>query len=155
MSANNYIAPIYARADNKAIMVDPITNQMLPDSTIKGSDNGGFVKPLTRTAVTPITAATATTYPKNGILNLTHSSAQAVTLSSPIAGLDDGKELLIVSSTAQAHTVTYTPGFGGAGASRDVATFAVIGDYLRLIAINGIWFNVGSSAVFTTTAAIA
>lgn len=155
MSAANYLAPVYAKGVNKSIEVNAITGQLVADQTIVGSLNNGFVKPIIRTAVTPITNATTPAYPKNGVLVLTHSSAQAITLTSPIAGVDDGKELLIVSSTAQAHTVTYTGGFGGAGASRDVATFAVIGDYLRLVAVNGVWFNVGSSATFTTTAAIA
>jgi hypothetical protein len=40
-----------------------------------------------------------------------------ITIAAPTAGADDGKELVIVSTTAFAHTVTNTsPGFNNNGA---------------------------------------
>jgi hypothetical protein len=38
-------------------------------------------------------------------------------------------------------TVTYTAGFGGAGASADVATYGgAISDCMSIIALNGVWY---------------
>jgi hypothetical protein len=73
-----------------------------------------------------------------------------LTLAAPTAGGtgvgDDGKELLILSTTAFAHTVTNSsPGFNNAGSGGDVGTFsAAVGNYLRLIAYNGVWYVVGN-----------
>lgn len=68
-------------------------------------------------------------------------AADAATLAAPTAGSDDGKQLVVVAGTAQAHTVTQTtPGFNGAGAGGDVATFGgAIGDCMTLVAYNGNW----------------
>ena len=142
------MAPVYAKSDNKGgLRFDPITGQMPADLLVIGAPNNGLVRPVVRTNVTPISVA-ATNYsliPLNGILSLYLAGAQAITLTSPVAGVDDGKTLLIISETAQAHTVTYTGGFGGAGSTKDVATFAAIGDYLRIVAINGKWFVEGTN----------
>lgn len=147
MSAN-FLAPVYAKSDNKAqFRIDPITGQMPADLLVIGAPNNGIVRPIVRTNVTPISNA-ASNYsliPLNGVLSLYLAGVQAITLTDPKVGIDDGKTLLIISETAQAHTVTYTGGFGGAGASKDVATFAAIGDYLRIIAINGKWYVEGTN----------
>lgn len=72
---------------------------------------------------------------------ITKATAAVMTLAAPAAGVDDGKIIRIVSTTAAAHTVTNTsPGFNGAGGSGDVATFgATIGNNLQLLAYNGVW----------------
>lgn len=137
------LAPVYAKSDNKAtVRVDPITGQMPADQLIIGSNNNGLVRPVTRSNAATIANALL---PKNGILSLYLAGVQAITLASPIAVVDDGKTMLIISETAQAHTVTYSGGFGGAGTGKDVATFAAIGDYLRIVAINGKWYVEGTN----------
>ncbi len=54
--------------------------------------------------------AGAITQLQGGIASLEGTSARAMTLASPSVN-DDGAVLHIVANTAQAHTVTYTPGF--------------------------------------------
>ena len=78
---------------------------------------------------------------KNGTAMIGSGGALAMTLARPLAGEDDGKELVITAITAFAHTVTNTtPGFNKAGAAGDVATFGgAIGDSMRIIAANGVW----------------
>jgi hypothetical protein len=88
---------------------------------------------------------------KGGVVFITKGSAAALTLAAPTAGDpgaggDDGKELIIVSTTAFAHTVTVaTAGFNDLGAAGDVCTFtAAKGNGIRLIAYGGDWWVVGN-----------
>lgn len=84
----------------------------------------------------------------NGLVILNKAGAIAATLASPAATTDDGKLLVIVSITAQAHTVTLTAGFNGGGASKDVATFGgAIGDGLVLVAYQGKWYILTSTNI--------
>jgi hypothetical protein len=90
--------------------------------------------PLTN-VVEAMTADNAITI-KQGMVTLDKSS-----LANPIATTDDYKRLTIVSLTAQAHKITVTGGYGGAGTGEDVATFtAAIGACLDLIAFQGLWY---------------
>jgi hypothetical protein len=67
------------------------------------------------------------------------SGALALTLASPSAAID-GVEVDIISTTAAAHTVTYTAGFKDDTTASDVATFtAAIGTTLQLVASGGKW----------------
>ncbi len=90
---------------------------------------------------------------KHGIVLLNKSSAIAATIANPIVGTDDYKRLLIVSVTAQTHTVTSAEGFGNPTADcikegEDVATYAgAIGDALSLIAFNGAWYIQGKHGI--------
>jgi hypothetical protein len=86
---------------------------------------------------------------KSGVVLITKGSACVITIAAPTAGADDGKELVIVSTTAFAHTVTNTsPGFNNNGASSDVGTFgAAKGNGLSLIAYNGAWYVIGNIGV--------
>lgn len=83
---------------------------------------------------------------KSGTVFLTKGSAAAITLAAPTATVDDGKRLLIVSTTAQAHTVTQTtPGINNGSTASDVGTFgAAIGNSIELVAYQGAWFTVGT-----------
>jgi len=89
---------------------------------------------------------TVTAYAANGALAIAHGTAKltkagvnAMTLASPVAA-DEGIRMLITAQTANAHTVTYTAGFNGAGAAGDVATFGgAIGDCMEIVAINLVW----------------
>lgn len=91
-----------------------------------------------------LAAASGAISAKRGIVIVTAASAAALTLAAPLAGIDDGSVLTIISDTAQAHTVTNSsPGFNGAGASGDVATFgAARGNAMRVVAYNGVWYTV-------------
>lgn len=83
---------------------------------------------------------------KSGKLLIIKAGVCALTLAAPVAGDqasggDDGKELTIISGTANAHTVTQTtPGFNNGSTSDDVATFGgAVGDGFSIIAYNGEW----------------
>lgn len=71
---------------------------------------------------------------------ITKSSAAAVmTLESPSI-FADGTEFTIVSTTAQAHTVDYTPGFNDNTTSSNLATFtATAGNSITILAVKGLW----------------
>lgn len=77
---------------------------------------------------------------------LTKATAGAYTLAGPAR--DQQNTVTIISTTAAAHTVTYTAGFFGNTTSSDVATFAAtINVMLTLRAQNGTWAIVASSGV--------
>jgi hypothetical protein len=79
---------------------------------------------------------------------ITKATAAALTIAAPTAGTHDGVTIDIISTTAQAHTVTATTiGFNAGGAASDVGTFATaIGNGLRIQAYQGEWYvlnNIG------------
>lgn len=80
---------------------------------------------------------------------ITKGSAAALTLAAPTSGSHDGMTIDIVSTTAYAHTVTNSsPGFNGAGASGDVATFgAAAGNSMTVVAYGGKWYVVNLTGV--------
>jgi len=85
---------------------------------------------------------------RNGQVFITKATAAALTLTSPTAGTEDGFTLEIVSSTAAAHTVTCTAGFGGGTTSRDLATFGgAINDGFTIRAIGGVWWAIATRNV--------
>jgi hypothetical protein len=81
---------------------------------------------------------------KSGNVLITKAGVAAMTLPLPTAGApsaagDDGRVLRIVSTTANAHTVT-TPASGLNGVSH-IATFAAnVGSAIELVAYNGSWW---------------
>jgi hypothetical protein len=87
---------------------------------------------------------------KDGLVIITKGSAAALTLAAPTAGGtgvgDDGKEMWIFSTTAFAHVITQAaPGFNNGGAGSDVATMtAAVGNWMHLVAYNGVWYVLGS-----------
>lgn len=100
-------------------------------------------------------AATGTVTQCSGLVSITAGSAAAITLTTPVAGRatggalggDDGKELVIISETAFAHTVTAPGGFNG-GATPHIATFgAAKANNLVLVARNGSWWVKSSVGV--------
>jgi VCBS repeat-containing protein len=79
---------------------------------------------------------------------ITKATAAALTLAAPTATAHDGVEIVIVSTTAAAHTVTVsTTGMNDLGTSADVGTFgASKGNGLTLVAYQGDWYvtsNIG------------
>jgi hypothetical protein len=74
------------------------------------------------------------------LIFLDKATAAAMTLASPTGATPDGVEVTIYSTTAAAHTVTYTPGFNGDTTTSDVATFAAtIGNSITLLSSRGLW----------------
>jgi hypothetical protein len=113
---------------------------------------GATIDPVTGSLVAQSPCATLPVSPSNNAIPLaaanyfiTKSSAAALTLASPVAGAqaaggDDGKVLRFISTTAQNHTVACSAGFGGVGASRDLATFGgAVNDGFAIVAFNGVW----------------
>lgn len=76
------------------------------------------------------------------IVFITKGTAAALTLAAPTATTHDGVEIVIVSTTAAAHTVTATTiGFNAGDTSKDVGTFgAAIGNGLTCVAYQGEWY---------------
>jgi hypothetical protein len=95
------------------------------------------------------------------VVFVTKAGVDAMTLATPVAGTypssnalgdilgtpnDDGKRILIYSTTAQAHTVTTSA--NKINGSKHIATFAgAIGDFLELIAFNGVWWVVAQLGI--------
>lgn len=75
----------------------------------------------------------------NGTVMITKGTACTITIDDPPA---DGVHVLrIISTTAAAHTITYTAGFGGGTTTRDVATFGgAISDGMVLVGYGGVWY---------------
>ena len=81
-----------------------------------------------------------------GVVGIGTSGALAMTLPNPPSA--HFGMLVIVATTAQAHTVTNTTGFNAGSTSSDVGTFGgAIGDSLILVAIGGVWYVVGNTNV--------
>lgn len=92
---------------------------------------------------TQVLAANGAITIKSGVALLTKADgAVAATLAAPTPTTDDGKILYIVSTTAQAHTITATTiGFNAADTAGDVATLGgAIGDGLVVVAYQGEWY---------------
>lgn len=82
-----------------------------------------------------------------GMVFLGSGGALAMTIVNPTTE-QNGLIMVIKSSTAQAHTLTYTAGFDGRGAATDVATWtAAIGNHITIIASNGVWWILSISGV--------
>lgn len=87
----------------------------------------------------------AVTIPARGrkLVIITKGTAAALTLAAPTATTHDGVEIVFVSTTAAAHTVTATTiGFNAGDAASDVGTFGgAIGDGLACVAYQGEWYT--------------
>jgi hypothetical protein len=82
----------------------------------------------------------------NTVIYLTKATAAVMTLAAP--PLDCTAEVTIMSLTAAAHTVTYTPGFYGDTTGSDVATFtAGIGAFFKIRVANGSWGGIDTGGV--------
>lgn len=89
-----------------------------------------------------ITGALGTGVPvQNTVVFLTKATAGAYTLAGPAT--DQQNTVLFVSTTAAAHTITYTAGFYANTTSSDVATFpATAGATFTIRAQGGVWMAV-------------
>lgn len=91
-----------------------------------------------------LTANTSLESSNPGVVGLDGAGAITVTILAPVtgseaAGGDDGKVLEFVAQTAHAHVITGpTNCFNG---STHICTFtAAVANYLRLVALGGIWY---------------
>lgn len=100
----------------------------------------------------------------DAVVMVTRAGVNAMTLATPIAGVypsgntliqglgdpqDDGKILLVVTTTAQAHTITTAA--NKINGNKAIATFAAaVGNWIRLIAFNGVWYVIGSAGITLT-----
>lgn len=101
-----------------------------------------FPQPLAsgRANVPPVYTTSTAIVVQPGVTYVGSGGALAMTLVNPTL-LQNGMVMMIVASTAQAHTVTYTAGFGGGTTARDVATFGgAINDALIIYADNLVWW---------------
>lgn len=73
---------------------------------------------------------------------LTKAGVNAMTVAVPTATTHDGVTITVVSTTANAHTVTATTvGFNATDAAGDVATFgAAVGNSFTFMAYQGEWY---------------
>lgn len=91
---------------------------------------------------------------KSGTIMLTTAGVDATTLAAPVAGSaanggDDGKVLTVVSTAAQAHTIT-TP-TNAINGNKHIATFAAaIANSIVLQAYNGIWYMIAQIGITLT-----
>ena len=102
-----------------------------------------FTKLQATAMFNPVTVASAdgAITARSGTVLITKAGVAVLTLAAPSTA-DNGKQLDIMATTANAHTVTNTtPGFNNAGNAKDVATFGgAVGDNMSVVAYNGVWY---------------
>jgi hypothetical protein len=85
---------------------------------------------------------------KNGVVFLSKAGTGAYTIAAPTTGVDDGKRLEIITTTAQAHVLTSgTKGFNAKGSSGTATWTAAIGNSLVLVAYAGDWYALVKTGV--------
>jgi hypothetical protein len=126
---NELVLPRFVLGREGVIQQDIIDGEWV---TIENLPRKAFREPVyDYTASGAIDVATGIVTLSGGIL--------AMTLAAP-TGDQEGTRMNIRSKSAHAHTVTFTGGLNGAGASQDVGTFGgAIGDGIELIAVNLVW----------------
>lgn len=124
-----------------------VTFGLIADIVMPGNGDLVPIDPI-RESVSAIGADGAIDVPtRNMVLHVKKGSAAALTLAAPSTFTDD-ITLEIVSDTAYAHTVTFTPGFYGNTTSSDVATWATtVGASAKFRASQGRWGVVALSGV--------
>lgn len=115
------------------------------DFVSAGIPANGLITSLSFGVNGAITGPEGTGVPRaNTLIWLTKATAGAYTLAGP--ELDQQNTLTFVSTTAAAHTITYTAGFYGNTTSSDVATFpATINAIFTIRAQNGTWAPVSTA----------
>jgi hypothetical protein len=84
------------------------------------------------------------------------TAGAAMTLACPTRAQEGLVMSILALTTETSHTVTVAAaddavgGFGGAGASFDVATFGTVGDSLTIMAAQGRWYVIGANSVGLT-----
>ncbi len=82
---------------------------------------------------------------KSGVVVLSKASAAAITIAVPD---QDGQQLHVVTSTAQAHVITQaTDGFNAKAASGTCTFTAAVGNSVTLVSQGGHWYTVVKNGV--------
>lgn len=111
-------------------------------------DISSAVKSQTPAGLVPVTADGALSPHNSATYIVTKAGVAAMTLAAPTATVDDGIIITIVSSTANAHTLTATGLIGDGSTTTDVATFgAHPGASVSFIAYQGKWLTLYSTAI--------
>jgi len=93
--------------------------------------------------------ADAIAYPGLAVLNGSAADTGA-TLATPVSGVDDGKQLLIIDGSGQAHEVTTAANVlvaGAAGAYLHALFNGDVGASILLVAVSGKWVVVASTGI--------
>ena len=91
-----------------------------------------------------VLSGSADPLPFPGNVVVTTAGVNGMTLATPTPGIDDGKRVIVVSTTANAHTITAAS--NKISPSHNVATFSTtLGSNVELLAYNGIWYPMGTS----------
>lgn len=142
--------PVFRRGDHGSRCVahqilSPVTTGLMSDLADLGTATDSQVPPELRAQAsigvsTTLSATSAPPLPtKDTIFYITKATAAAIVLPAPAKDVD-GIEVTFYSTTAAAHTVTYSAGFYGGTTSDDVATFAAaIGASMTIISSKGTW----------------
>ena len=143
-SARHKIVEMIGVINNSVTLTDiqTLTNKTLTSPTI----NGGVS--TAQAACTAISAAGAIAITE-GVKVITAASAIALTVAAPTTA-QNGTVITVASSTAYAHTVTFTGGTlvnGTTGTHTTATCAAFAGATLRVIAYNGQWYQSGISGV--------
>ena len=123
----------------------------IPSTSPDFESSGGAIENFDLAFGTQAAAANGAISIKEGTVFLTKAGVAAMTLAVPTAGAqsaggDDGRELTVIDTTGNAHTVT-TPS-NGINGNKHIATFGgTTGQFGTLIAYNGVWYLAASSGV--------
>jgi hypothetical protein len=134
-------------------MSAPYRNTFTLPYTSTGSVNSGWAADLAAldllSGVQVASGATDAVAIREGSVFITTAGVDALTLFTPVAGQpsaggDDGRALLIKSTTAHAHTVTTAANVIN-GADDTITFGGAVTDYIHLIAYNAKWWALASS----------
>lgn len=118
---------------------DAISGYALSPAAQAGDEFVMVVLPQHPAPMTEVDNADGAIALTGGTVVITKGSACALTLAAPVAGADDGKTLVVVSTTGFAHTVT-TPA-NKINGTLHIATFnTTVGTTLSLRAYGGVWY---------------
>lgn len=123
----------------------PVVFGLASEFISSGATGANVIPTLSFGADGAITGASGTGVPtgNNTVVYLTKATAGAYTLAAPAK--DQQNTVLFVSTTAAAHTITYTAGFYGNTTTSDVATFpATINACFAIKAQGGTWAPVAN-----------
>lgn len=127
-----------------------ITNNATGVGSIFISDGVHWQGSLQAAPVFTTASADGAVTAKAGTVFVTKAGVAALTLADPVTVTDDGKKLLVISTTANAHTLSNAAGsgFNAGGSASDVGTFGgAIGDNIEVIAKGGKWLVITKTNV--------
>lgn len=136
--------------DNNAtsLRIREATNDYMIFVTTDGAESVTFKKEFI--PVFSAASADGAITQKQGVVYITKAGIAVLTIADPVATTDDGKTLTVISTTANAHTLSNGAGsgFNAGGAATDVGTFGgAKGDNIMITAYQGKWYVVAKTNV--------